>query len=977
MISISGLEVGLDIRCSCSYDVNACLHKAALPHVKDLFYAVRNDDAIVAENHPYEIVKLMVIDGMIRYACSGKSGCQNKKGILKENRGCRHIKLLFTLEPLLKEFNKELIPFKAVKSDTSVSYKPIPPPLNHILPEEAYLTETLIFDHDRTSLSVLKLEPGSARCSCGYKISEGIEFSKCLRNATLFTHDESFQVLIEVSPCPVCKAQKRFSNCVGPDLTERGIFNKNNDTLYTHRIFDEFTEAMVQMQITFESFLKLLRPKYLYKSKLGVVKLPNKQSFTEVFSYIFISPYYFRLGLLFEFFRIYQNIFNAERVCEMATIVLYDGISVGYPQSKMTGTLRPPTITDHLSPICQDVRRIKGKQVIYLQQKTRSNIKAFCKHYRSELKKKGDFEQMAEDAISNIIISLPVELQWIIFQIIEVENTVQDRHCMRTVSSGHFYSSFHLSLKEFLKWQLFELDEKREALMNLRRYAPSIGLIVHHFINENRSIPQELCKVVEWIISRVDVVKEMDDWLENGSFYVVPRLRRRPKYPNLNEHVTEKLKRDGSSMTVQLVQSIIRRTIFLLEITTAKVPITAACEKSANKKMGNLRKAAGYMSERHALIFIQTFLGLANTCREARHGVTRIIQKFHNQYPVFPKHHYLAPLHRHQLILPLTLRQPNRGHHLMAQDQDLTPSRSFGCQIALQVEWIGSLSDAIQVASPFSFVGAIPVWFGNSVMTKHRIKTILFTGAIPVWFGDSVMTKHLTVLFVGAIPVWFGNSVMTKHRLNKTVLFVGAIPVWFGNSVMTKHRLNKTVLFVGAIPVWFGLFVMTKHRLIKTLLFVGAIPVWFGLFVMTKHRIKTILFTGAIPVWFGDSVMTKHLFNKTVLFVGAFPVWFGHSVMTEHCFIKTILFAGAIPVWFGDSVMTKHRLIKTILSVGALPVWFAIPVCFCHSITAKHCHFVRSTNAFFCVIKTKAALLFCAYPVPLFRSVIVSYWYLF
>ncbi|KAI8834508.1 hypothetical protein BC829DRAFT_357825, partial [Chytridium lagenaria] len=203
------------------------------------------------------------------------------------------------------------------------------------------------FDHDRTSLSVLKLEPGSARCSCGYKISEGIEFSKCLRNATLFTHDESFQVLIEVSPCPVCKAQKRFSNCVGPDLTERGIFNKNNDTLYTHRIFDEFTEAMVQMQITFESFLKLLRPKYLYKSKLGVVKLPNKQSFTEAWFA----------------FRVLQDL-SKHIQCRTClrngyNIVLYDGISVGYPQSKMTGTLRPPTITDHLSPICQDVRRIK------------------------------------------------------------------------------------------------------------------------------------------------------------------------------------------------------------------------------------------------------------------------------------------------------------------------------------------------------------------------------------------------------------------------------------------------------------------------------------------------------------------------------------------------------------------------------------------------------------------------------------------
>ncbi|KAI8830975.1 hypothetical protein BC829DRAFT_358073, partial [Chytridium lagenaria] len=194
---------------------------------------------------------------------------------------------------------------------------------------------------------------------------------------------------------------------------------------------------------------------------------------------------------------------------------------------------------------------------------------------------------------------------------------------------------------------------------------------------------------------------------KNGSFYVVPRLRRRPKYPNLNEHVTEKLKRDGSSYDGAacakyystysepslspgamvflcehsyyigfhlFVASEGRNDPFSTIITRfEKCPdilvgdnncqgadycslrefdffkncrfviddfhsfshtgcsqasfashyradtrlsrLNTSLTESANKKMGNLRKAAGYMSERHALIFIQTFVCMVNRGR--------------------------------------------------------------------------------------------------------------------------------------------------------------------------------------------------------------------------------------------------------------------------------------------------------------------------------------------------------------------------
>ncbi|KAI8846126.1 hypothetical protein BC829DRAFT_349754, partial [Chytridium lagenaria] len=66
---------------------------------------------------------------------------------------------------------------------------------------------------------------------------------------------------IEVIRCPQCP--KKDLQFIGPDLMAKGIFNKNNFYLYTHRLFDKMTELMSTTEFSFSNFI--LRMGHDYK----------------------------------------------------------------------------------------------------------------------------------------------------------------------------------------------------------------------------------------------------------------------------------------------------------------------------------------------------------------------------------------------------------------------------------------------------------------------------------------------------------------------------------------------------------------------------------------------------------------------------------------------------------------------------------------------------------------------------------------
>ncbi|KAI8828571.1 hypothetical protein BC829DRAFT_357397, partial [Chytridium lagenaria] len=186
-----------------------------------------------------------------------------------------------------------------------------------------------------------------AQCQCGYKL-EDCTSPRVWHRGVLYSDVAASSVVIEVARCPVCPGNER--RFIGPDLSTIGIFNKNNASLFSHRMMDMMTELMTNTEFSFSVFIKLRETCY-YEFALGKPHIhpPSVRIFTAAwFAYRKLQNLSRQSGVLD-----IQCPFCSEKGYEL---VACDGISIGYSIDQQTGNLRPPTHTNDLSPVNEEVR---------------------------------------------------------------------------------------------------------------------------------------------------------------------------------------------------------------------------------------------------------------------------------------------------------------------------------------------------------------------------------------------------------------------------------------------------------------------------------------------------------------------------------------------------------------------------------------------------------------------------------------------
>ncbi|KAI8830564.1 hypothetical protein BC829DRAFT_355551, partial [Chytridium lagenaria] len=144
----------------------------------------------------------------------------------------------------------------------------------------------------------------------------------------LYTEQGAVRCFIETAKCSRCPP--RYNRFIGPDLGDRGIFNKNNFCLITHFFLDKITELITSTTFSFHAYSKHLQSNY---NEFGrgrcLYKPPSSKAW---FSFRKIQDLTMGMDI--------QCPFCKETGYDM---VACDGISIGYQEDKKTSNLIPPT----------------------------------------------------------------------------------------------------------------------------------------------------------------------------------------------------------------------------------------------------------------------------------------------------------------------------------------------------------------------------------------------------------------------------------------------------------------------------------------------------------------------------------------------------------------------------------------------------------------------------------------------------------
>lgn len=144
---------------------------------------------------------------------------------------------------------------------------------------------------------------------------------------TIYTSVSAHSATIEIVPCASCP--KNPHAFAGPDLGELGIFNMNNNTLYTHELLNEFSNRYTAAETLFDAFCTTLRHTYIER---GI-------------NQCFLCKKTFELAWM-AFHRV-QKLgagFSCPECGKYPKRIVVDGVTTGYCAKFKTCMLCPPTV---------------------------------------------------------------------------------------------------------------------------------------------------------------------------------------------------------------------------------------------------------------------------------------------------------------------------------------------------------------------------------------------------------------------------------------------------------------------------------------------------------------------------------------------------------------------------------------------------------------------------------------------------------
>ena len=210
----------------------------------------------------------------------------------------------------------------------AVSHRPVPPPIWALLPDDDPA------DRPQPVLqapSSIRLDEG-ARCICG-STYRGTD-QTTLRESVVYTLISAQRTLVEVQQCNKCpQFLRRF---IGPDGSQLGLFNLNNNTFFTHDLLDDYTANFTSSETPFSAWVNMMRKRYARHSSL----LPFAVEAT------FRNAWFSYSAL--------QRLDGDMKCPECGPApedVIWDGVSLSFHKRHLLPSLHPPTIAHENSLI--------------------------------------------------------------------------------------------------------------------------------------------------------------------------------------------------------------------------------------------------------------------------------------------------------------------------------------------------------------------------------------------------------------------------------------------------------------------------------------------------------------------------------------------------------------------------------------------------------------------------------------------------
>lgn len=416
----------------------------------------------------------------------------------------------------------------------AISYYNVLPPRWCSLPSEsAYNAPHLSFNTSSFSLD------NSARCVCGITFTDVANFppyrASSVKAAVIFGLTKSTLISIELLPCPVCCHPRRS---LGADLGTQGLFNWNNEMLFTHELLNAFTSAFTASETPFSAFCITVRRAYLEHSHS--MEFCSDETFVRVW---------------FAFTQI--QTMDSGMYCPTCgaspDVVIVDGISLGTHVSKLTGSIQPPTHVDNTSERVDSISsyRARGLPAI-IQRDVRSVVNKIINLQTSD-----PFPD-----VTKLAKTYPELLAFIHLYLRSVNTIHQRSYCdliAQVAAPDIVLQLIPVSAIEHLKG----LQLQGTAPIWLQRLCPAIGAVLASHKSEGSSIPLEIRNLAGWLAERAhqvftnlgqhdpgqieqDISKE--NWQQTGTCYGLPAVRRRRVYPKLRYDTQPLSDRDAEEM---------------------------------------------------------------------------------------------------------------------------------------------------------------------------------------------------------------------------------------------------------------------------------------------------------------------------------------------------------------------------------------------------------------------------------------------
>jgi hypothetical protein len=156
------------------------------------------------------------------------------------------------------------------------------------------------------------------------------------------------KTIIQLQTCPGCAGKHR--RWIGPEPRNIGLFNFNNQIVFSHDLLDEYTSAFTSSETPFAAWVLTVSRRY------------DVHQSTEPF----VSEKMFR-NIWFAYIRLQRldTDLNCPDCGPDPQDTIWDGVTLAFSQKHLSPSLRPPTAFHENSVQRQKVRYLPGGQLIH------------------------------------------------------------------------------------------------------------------------------------------------------------------------------------------------------------------------------------------------------------------------------------------------------------------------------------------------------------------------------------------------------------------------------------------------------------------------------------------------------------------------------------------------------------------------------------------------------------------------------------